>query len=111
MAKRSEKEVRDEEIDDLRWMLSGPKGRRLMWRILARTGMGESIFRQPSIAVRPEERLIFNGAWKDFGEWLKCEAAAADPVNYEKMDLEARLTKALERGPQQPAGKKREDGE
>jgi hypothetical protein len=75
-------------------------GRRVMREIIGRTGLFESIFRQPSPLVRPEERLVFNGAWRDFGQWLHDEVAKCHPAAYDLMNNEARLAKQMEGEPE-----------
>lgn len=108
MPKQSEKELREQWVEDVRWVMSGPRGRRFVREIIARCGLFESVFRQPSPLVRPEERLCFNGARRDLGQWVHDEAAGCHPTAYDLMNNEARMAKAMERDPL-PEKKEEED--
>ncbi len=99
MAKLSQKELREQWITDVRWVMSSEKGRRVMRAIISRSGLFESVFRQPSPMVLPEERLTFNGAWRDFGQWVHDEVAECHPAAYDLMNNEARMAKQMEREP------------
>ncbi len=108
MGKPNEKDLREQWIEDVRWVMSGPRGRRFVREIISRAGLFESGFRHPSPMVRPEERLVFNAAWRDFGQWVHDEAARCAPTTYDTMNLEKRLTAQMERDPQ-PEKKEEED--
>ena len=97
MAKRSEKEILEEQVLDMRWTISDQRGRRLLRRIIANCGVFQSAMRARE-GVMPEERMVFNSAQRDIGLWLMDEAQTAAPSEFEKMNLEASLQKALERG-------------
>lgn len=99
MGKRSEHDVEKERFEDVAWVMSGTKGRRFMWWLLGQTGLYESVFRQDSNMIRPEERLIFNGAKRELGLMLQSELRRICPAEFDTMGLEARLQKALEREP------------
>jgi len=100
MAKPSEKELREQWIADMRWVMSSPRGRRVVREVIARTGLYESVFRHPSPLVLPEERLIFNGARRDLGQWIHDEAMGCNPVAFELMNNEARMARQMEREPE-----------
>lgn len=42
-AKTEAKRIADQEVEDLKWLMSDKRGRRIMWNLLAFTG----VFRQP----------------------------------------------------------------
>lgn len=42
-AKAAAKRIADQEVEDLKWLMSDKRGRRIMWSLLAFTG----VFRQP----------------------------------------------------------------
>ena len=76
-------------------VMSTEPGRRVIRRIIVRGGIYKSVFRQRD-SVRAEDTVVFNGAQRDFAQWLHDEAMEAHPLGFEKMNLEARLAKALE---------------
>lgn len=88
----------DEEAADLRLVMSSEQGRRVIRRLLAKTGMYMSVFRsRPN--VRPEERLTFNAAQAEVGVRLQAEVLEASPDMYVRMNSEAAARKLLERNP------------
>jgi hypothetical protein len=111
MAKRSDMEVLKEHHEDVRWVMSTPRGRRFMWWLLGEAGLYESLFRQPSPLVLPEERLVYNGAKREFGIQVQSELRAVCPIEFDTMGLEARVQKALEREPAKPVAKKQEEAD
>ncbi len=110
MAKRSDQEVEKERVEDVAWVMSGPKGRRFMWWLLGETGLYESVFRQPPM-VRAEERLVYNGAKRELGLMLQSELRRICPTEFDTMGLEARVQKALEREPAKPPVSSSKEGE
>lgn len=100
MGKRSEHDVEKERIEALAWVMGSPKGRAFVWWLLGQTGLYESLFRHDSSMIRPEERLIYNGARRELGLMLQSELRRVCPAEFDTMGLEARLQKALERGPE-----------
>jgi len=109
MAKRTEQDIDRERIEDMAWVMSSERGRRLMWWLLGETGLYESIFRQPSPMVMAAERLVYNGAKRDFGQWLQSELRRICPTQFDTMGLEARVQKALEREPVKPTAPANEE--
>jgi len=99
MGKRSEQEIERDRADALQWVMSAQKGRAFMWWLLGETGLYESLFRQPSPMIRPEERVIYNGAKRELGLMLNSELRRVCPAEFDTMGLEARMQKALEKGP------------
>lgn len=100
MAKPNEKELREQWLADVRWVMSSPRGRRFVREVIARCGLYESVFRQPSPMVLPEERLVFNGARRDLGQWVHDEATRSNPAAFELMNNEAAIAKHMEREPE-----------
>lgn len=80
---------RQEWLADVREVTERPAGRRFVFAILGYLGLRESAFRTPSKAVRDEERLVFNCAWRDAAQWLEGEIIGASYENYQKMQHEA----------------------
>lgn len=111
MGKRSEQDVERERVEALTWVMSAPKGRSVMWWLLGETGLYESVFRHPSPMVRPEERVVYNGAKRELGLMLQSELRRVCPAEFDTMGLEARLQKALERGPAPHKAKAIDEGE
>jgi hypothetical protein len=101
MAKRSDKEIREEEILDMRAVMDLPRGRRLIRRLLSGCGIFLSVMR-PRTGVRPEDLPLFNGAQRDIGLWIMDEAQTAHPVAYEKMNSEAVALNLMERESDNP---------
>jgi hypothetical protein len=97
MAKRSEKEVREEEIGDMFEAMSNLRTRRLIRRIIASCGVFLSAFR-PRVNVLPDQLVTFNAAQRDIGLWLQDEAMNANPEMFIRMNSEAIAHKALDRG-------------
>jgi hypothetical protein len=99
MPKRSEKEIRKEQVDDVRAVMQMVGGRRMMLRFMEDVcGIHKSVFRMPPPGsdVTERERLAVNGAKQAVGQWLRAELMACAPVEYERMNLEAETQKAIE---------------
>lgn len=64
-------------------------GRRLMRRLLSKGGLYESVFR-PRPLLTPEQAVVFNGAQRDFAQWLHDELMMCAPVSFGQMNDEAR---------------------
>ena len=95
MAKPNEKEKREEEILDLREVMSNQRGRRVVRRLLASAGIWKSTFR-PRKGVRPEDWVVFNAAQRELGQFLMDEACGAHPAGYELMNSEAAARAMIE---------------
>lgn len=70
-ADRKEKRHRDDELNDLREVLSSGPGRRVLWRILSECSTFGSIW-HPSAAIH------YNSGKQDLGHWLMGEVSEAN---------------------------------
>lgn len=52
-AKAEQKRIAEQEIEDLKWLLSDKRGRRILWRLLSFTG----VFRNPFRGTRETDFL------------------------------------------------------
>lgn len=71
-AKLREKEIRRQQMDDIRTVMSNASGRRLMWRLLERAGTFSSIFNSDT------HLMSYKSGYQDFGHFLMAEIVAAD---------------------------------
>ena len=74
-----ERDKRLRELEDLRWLMQHPPGRRIVTRIFAQTGQSRTSFAidMATMAFREGERNI--------GLWLKSEIDTAAPNGYLQM--------------------------
>lgn len=70
-------------LDDIRWVLSNRKGRRLIWWILSLCG----VFRA-SFVVKDTNQTAFNEGRRDVGLRLLLELQTANPKAYSQMEDE-----------------------
>lgn len=70
---------KQQEIDDLKWLMSNAQGRRIASRILERTGNRRSTFHTSGSV------MAFNEGRRDIGLWFESELVAADDRGYFKM--------------------------
>jgi hypothetical protein len=99
MPKRSEKKIREEQVAAVRLVMSTVGGRQFVLRLMEDVcGIYKSVFRfgAPGSDVMHEERLAVNGAKQAIGQWLREEAKACAPIEFERMYLEAETQKAVE---------------
>lgn len=68
--KKKAKLRREQELFDLKALLETPQGRRVMWRLLAKAGMFNSIYESSS-------RIYYNAGRQDYGFWLWSELEKA----------------------------------
>lgn len=81
-----EKEIRQEWLkllDDMRWILSTPKGRRVIWWLLGIAG----VFRI-SFAPKDSNQTSFNEGSRDIGLRLLRVVQSANPKAYSQMEDE-----------------------
>ena len=98
-------DVRKLEVEDVKRFMSDVAGRRFVYRLLSKSGLYQSVFRDRPL-LTAEQRVIFNGAQRDFGQWIHDEIAACSPIDFDRMMGEERERKLLERmaaHEQQPA--------
>jgi hypothetical protein len=108
MPKRSEKEVRKEQADDIRAVMGSVGGRRFVLRVMEDVcGINMNPMRMPPDAaeVRPEERLPYNVAKLNVGRWLREEAKAAAPDEFRVMYIEAENAELAEQVQRQQKSK------
>lgn len=70
-ARLSEKLIRERELNDLRYLLQSPQGRRVVWRILSHCRVFESIW-------HPSALIHHNSGRQDVGHFLMSEVVAAE---------------------------------
>lgn len=78
---------RDKEMNDLRWVLSDPRGRRFIWRLIGWCKVFESIF-DPS-----GSKAFYNSGRQDIGHRVQLEVCEADQNRYYEMMTEAKGNK------------------
>ncbi len=90
------KEKRDEQLEDARWVMDNPRGRRFIRRLIGEVCcVFGSVMRDQS-GVAPQERLAYNAGKQDVGHFLMDECSLAHPVGMQTMNQEAYAVK-LER--------------
>ena len=75
--------ARLKELDDLRWVLSNVKGRRLVWKILSNCGAFKA-----SYVPKDSTQTAFNEGRRDIGLRLLLDVGQADPKAYSTMENE-----------------------
>ncbi len=73
------RETRRRELDDLRWMLGHPQGRRILNRILERTGVFRTSFNHSGSV------MAFNEGRREVGLWVTAELSDASPDGFMKV--------------------------
>lgn len=81
---------RTQELDDFRFILSTPSGRRVIWRYLSLVGVFQSSFTGHS------ETTIFNEGRRDVGLRLLADVMESDPKAYILMTAEANAEEETE---------------
>jgi hypothetical protein len=82
-AKDKAKRVRDHELDDLRTILQAPQGRRLLWRLMGRCKVLNSVW-------EPSAKIHYNSGQQDIGHFIMAEIVEADEDAVFKMMKEAK---------------------
>lgn len=82
-ARMNEKMIRERELNDLRYLLASPQGRRFLWRVMARCKTFESIW-------EPSAKIHFNAGQQDLGHFVMAEIVAADENAFLQMMKEAK---------------------
>lgn len=70
-AKRTQKEVRKQELNDIRYIMQSPQGRRFMWRLLGRCKTFGSIWETSA-------KIHYNAGQQDMGHFIMAEITQAD---------------------------------
>lgn len=78
------RESRRKELDDLRWLLGHPQGRRIALRLLDETGVFRSSFNHSG------SLMAFNEGRRNIGLWLTGELMEANADGYLKVLKEHR---------------------
>lgn len=81
-----EKRGRKQELEDLHWLLSDPRGRRLLWRYLSLCGVFQLSFTGNS-------STFFNEGRRDIGLHILADVTEARPEAYLEMVNEANKEK------------------
>ena len=76
--------LREAEIADVKWLMSSPRGRRMMWRLLAISRVFQSSFDQNAM------KMAFNEGHRNFGNQLFDEVMTFCPEMFPVMQREAR---------------------
>lgn len=76
------RETRRRELDDLRWLLGHPQGRRILNRMLERTGVFRTSFNHSGSV------MAFNEGRREVGLWVTAELSEASPDGFMKVLLE-----------------------
>jgi len=71
-AAQKEKDLRRQELNDIRTVLSNASGRRLMWRLLERCNTFNSVFSSEL------PRMSYQAGQQDLGHFLMAEIVSAD---------------------------------
>lgn len=72
-ARKTEKNQRDDELNDLRVLIGTPEGRRFLWRVLNRCHIFESAFNDNAVT------MAFLVGEDNVGKFLLAEIIEADP--------------------------------
>lgn len=73
------RERRRRELDDLKWLMAHPQGRRITARLLARAGVDKTSFNHSGSV------MAFNEGRRDMGLFIKAEVFEASPDGYFKI--------------------------
>ena len=75
--------IRERELEDMRFLLSIPQGRRTLWRLLAKYKLLKTI------SVYDAHRMAIASGYRDAGLWLLGEVETADKNGYLKLFKES----------------------
>jgi len=73
------REHRRRELDDLKWLMAHPQGRRIVARLLDETGTQRSSFNHSGSV------MAFNEGKRNVGLWITAEVLEAAPKGYFKL--------------------------
>lgn len=71
--------ARQQQVDDLKWLMAHPQGRRLVARIFERTGIRRTPFNTNG------STMAFNAGAQNVGLWLEAEVLEIAPDKYMSM--------------------------
>lgn len=72
-------EKRRKELEDVKWLMAHPQGRRIAARILDQAGVNRSSFNHSG------SLMAFNEGRRDIGLWFTAEMLEAAPAGYFKL--------------------------
>ena len=73
------REKRRKELEDVKWMMAHPQGRRIAARVLDQAGVNRSSFNHSG------SLMAFNEGRRDIGLWFTAEMLEATPTGYLKL--------------------------
>lgn len=87
----TDKAKRDEELADLRWVMSDPRGRRCVRRFIRHTWAGGTLLQwhRLDVGLAPEQGIWYIAGRQDVGNFMQDEAALASPQGFQLMNKEA----------------------
>lgn len=74
-----ERQARQRDDDDLRFLLASRQGRRVAWRLLERAGVNTATFNANAL------QMAFNEGFRNYGTWLLTRILEVSPDAYPKM--------------------------
>lgn len=83
-AKAEAKRIADQEVEDLKWLMSDKRGRRIMWNLLAFTG----VFRQPFTG---NSETFFRCGMMNVGQKFLGDINEHAPERYQQMVTEKQI--------------------
>ena len=87
------KEKRDEQLEDVRWVMDSPRGRRFIRRLIGEVCCVYATVMRDQPGLLPQERLAYNAGKQDVGHFLMDECSTAHPVGMQQMNQEAYAVK------------------
>jgi hypothetical protein len=78
--RRAERLARDQDCEDLKWLMSNKQGRRFMWRLLAKAHIGKSSFVAPNAMT-----VSFLEGERNIGSYFQGEVLEMCPTRYFEM--------------------------
>lgn len=81
-AKRKATDAEKRALEDVRFLLDLPEGRRFIWRLLEKAGVFRTIFETSS-------KIYYNAGQQDFGHFILGEVLKANPEAYLQMMKES----------------------
>ncbi len=79
-AEEREMLARQQELQDWKWLMSHPHGRRIFWMILSKTNI--YIDSVPDLGAINSQRVLVDAAMRKLGLWLMGEIQEAAPDEY-----------------------------
>lgn len=76
--------ARDTEESDIKWMLGNKRGRRILWRILERSGVFRMSFNTNAL------QMAFNEGQRNYGNYVLAQIHATAPEMYAVMVAESK---------------------